>query len=166
MTMNLQNTNSSDTATADREISTTRIFDAESELVFAMWTNPVHIAKWWGPTGFSVTIHEMDVRVGGTLRMTMHGPDGRDYPNRYIYDEVKRPERLVYSHNPGEGDEPVRFQATVTFEDLGGKTKLSVRMVFDTAETRNMVATKYGAVEGLHQTLGRLAEQLALHIKQ
>src|SRR4051794_34340238 len=66
----------------DREIVATRIFEAPRELVFTMWTDREHVAKWWGPRGFTNTIHEMDVRPGGTWRFVMHGPDGTDYPNR------------------------------------------------------------------------------------
>ena len=66
--------------TADREIVATRVFDAPRDLVFRMWTDPAHIVHWWGPNGFTTTIHEMDVRPGGMWRFIMHGPDGVDYP--------------------------------------------------------------------------------------
>src|ERR1700722_521534 len=87
-----------ETATAGREIAATRIFDAPRELVFRMWTEPEHVAKWWGPIGFTNTIHEMDVRPGGVWRFIMHGPDGVDYPNKNVYLEVVRPDRLVWDH--------------------------------------------------------------------
>jgi uncharacterized protein YndB with AHSA1/START domain len=63
-----------------------------------MWTDPRHVVRWWGPTGFTTTIHEMDVRPGGNWRFTMRGPDGVDYPNEHIYVEVAPPERLVTQH--------------------------------------------------------------------
>ena len=148
-------------ATADREIAMTRVFDAPRELVFAAWTDPHHVAQWWGPDGFTNTIDEMDVRPGGTWRFVMHGPDGTDYKNESIYDEVVKPERLVYNHISAP-----RFQMTATFEPAGGaddageKTRLTVRMRFETAALRDQVALKFGAVEGLGQTLGRLAGYL------
>jgi uncharacterized protein YndB with AHSA1/START domain len=91
----------------------------------------------------------------------MHGPDGTDYPNKIVFLEVARPDRLVYQH-AGEGEaDDVKFHTTVTFAEQAGKTNLTLRMVFATAEARNHVVEKYGAVEGGRQTLERLAEHLA-----
>jgi uncharacterized protein YndB with AHSA1/START domain len=120
-----------------------------------MWTDPQHVAKWWGPNGFTNTIHEMDVRPGGVWRFVMHGPDGRDYPNKSVYVEIVKPHRIVYDHVSGPA-----FRMTATFDDQNGKTKLTVRMLFETPELRDKTAREFGAVEGLNQTLGRLAEQL------
>jgi len=142
--------------TSDREIVMTRIFDAPRELVFQMWTDPKHVVLWWGPNGFTTTIHEMDVRPGGVWRFVMHGPDGVDYQNKIVYVEIVKPERLVYTHTGG-----AQFRTTVTFADQGGKTKLTVQMVFDSAAERERVVKKFGAVEGLKQTLGRLESYLA-----
>jgi len=89
---------------AEREIVMTRVFDAPRELVFQAWTDPMHVAQWWGPEGFSTTIHEMDVRPGGVWRLTMHGPDGRDYKNKMVFLEVARPERLVYKARSRKGN--------------------------------------------------------------
>lgn len=144
-------------AAADRELVFTRLYDAPRALVFAAWTDPKHLAQWWGPNGFTLTVHSIDVRPGGVWRFVMHGPDGTDYENCITYDEIVRPERLVYSHGGGEEVEPVRFQTTVTFEDHGGKTRLTMRMVFPSAAERDRVAEKYGAIEGAQQTLARLA---------
>ncbi|HEY3268465.1 MAG TPA: SRPBCC family protein [Armatimonadota bacterium] len=142
--------------TAQREIATTRVLDAPREVVWAAWTEPERVAQWWGPNGFTNTIHEMDVRPGGAWRFTMHGPDGTDYRNEIVYEEVVPPERLVYSHVSGP-----RFRMTATFADLGGKTQLAVQMLFDTAEQRDQAVARFGAVEGLNQTLGRLAALVA-----
>jgi len=142
-------------ATADREIVATRVFDAPRNLVFQTWTDPKHISNWWGPRGFTTTTLEMDVRPGGVWRHVMHGPDGRDYPNEIKFLEVVKPDRLVYDHV----SEP-RFQTTVTFAEHAGKTKVTARMLFESAALRNKVAAEHHAVEGLHQTLERLAEQV------
>jgi len=159
--LNMKTQSASPSATADREIVGTRLLNAPRDLVFQMWTQPEHIAKWWGPTGFSTTIHEMDVRPGGLFRLTMHGPDGTEYRNRVVYLEVKKPERLVYKYEPGKGDEPASMEVTVTFAAEGNKTRLEFRMVFPSAKAREHVVTKYGAIEGLNQTLGRLEAELA-----
>ncbi len=145
---------------ADREIVTSRLFDAPRELVFAAWTDPKRITHWWGPRGFSTTTHEMSMTPGGVWRFTMHGPDGHDYKNKIIFSEVVKPERLVYRHAGEEEHEDVRFHVMVTFEVQGDKTLLTMRSLFATAEERNEVVTKYGALEGAKQTLERLAEHL------
>ena len=143
--------------TTDREIFATRIFCAPRELVFHLWTDPDHIARWWGPTGFSLTMHQMDVRPGGEWRFIMHGPDGTDYPNKNVYVDVVRPARISYDHVS-----PPKFRATATFEKHGPdgrETKLTMRMVFETAAERDRTVKAFNAVEGLHQTLGRLESQ-------
>jgi uncharacterized protein YndB with AHSA1/START domain len=150
------------TGAADREIAATRIFDAPRELVFQMWTDPKHIAQWWGPRGFTTTTHEMNFKPGGVWRFVMHGPDGTDYQNKIIYEEMVEPERLVYSHVSGP-----QFHVTVNFEEQdSGKTKLTMRMLFESAAERSRVAKEHGAVEGLGQTLDRLGEQLATFVGQ
>jgi uncharacterized protein YndB with AHSA1/START domain len=141
-------------STAGREITVTRVINASRETVFEMWTNAKHIAEWWGPRGFTNTIEEMDVRPGGVWRFVMHGPDGVDYPNEIVYREVVRPERLVYSHVSRP-----HFDVTVNFAELqGDQTKVTLRMVFESAELRDKVAEEFRALEGVNQTLDRLEE--------
>src|SRR5712692_4415203 len=149
--------------TSDREIVLTRVFDAPRELVWDAWTDPQQVVEWWGPRGFTTTIHEMDVRPGGIWRHTMHGPDGTDYPNKSKFIEVVKPERIVYSHGGGKkGDPGAQFQATWTFEAQGDKTKLTLRMVFPSAADRDRMVKVYGAIEGANQTLGRLERHLPM----
>jgi uncharacterized protein YndB with AHSA1/START domain len=149
-----------ETNTGDREILIERVFDAPRELVFQAWTDPEHVAQWWGPQGFTNTIHEMDVRPGGICRFIMHSPDGVDYKNKIVYIEIVNPERLVYTHGEDDEGEGGQFHVTVTFAEQGGKTKLTVRMLFESAEERDK-SVKFGAIEGGNQTLDRLAEYLA-----
>lgn len=149
------------TSPADRELVFSRVFDAPQEMVYKAWTTPEQLVNWYGPNGFRTTVHEMDVRPGGDWRLTMRGPDGRDYKNRIVFVEVDAPRRLVYRHEPEEGSEPVSFVTTVTFAARGDKTEVTLQMVFPTAEVRRHVAEDYGAVEGGKQTLARLAEHLA-----
>jgi uncharacterized protein YndB with AHSA1/START domain len=147
---------------SDREIVISRVFDAPRELVWEAWTDPRQVVNWWGPQGFSTTIDEMDVRPGGAWRLTMHGPDGAEYPNKSIFIEVVKPERIVYSHGGGKKGAPgANFEATWTFEKQGNQTRLTIRMVFPSAEARDQVVKVYGAIEGGNQTLARLAEHLA-----
>ena len=146
----------------DREIVISRVFDAPRELVWEAWTNPEHVVNWWGPRGFTTTIETMDVRPGGIWKHVMHGPDGTNYPNKSIFTEVVKPERICYSHGGGRQGAPgAHFEATWTFEALAvNKTQLTIRMVFPTAEARDTVVRVYGAIEGGKQTLERLSEHL------
>lgn len=153
-------TNREVSTASDREIVITRLFEAPRELVWKAWTDPKHLVHWWGPKGFTNTFQEIDVRPGGVWRFVMHGPDGRDYQNKIVFAEIVKPERLAYSHGGDEG-EPVQFRVTVTFAEEGGKTRLTMRSVFPSAEERDRVVKEHGALEGANQTMDRLAEQLA-----
>ena len=148
--------------TAEREISAERLLDAPRELVFKVWTEPEHLAKWWGPNGFTNTVHQMEVKPGGLCRLTMHGPDGTDYPNRIIFKEIVKPKLLTYSHDSGIENDPGQFEVTVNFDDEEGKTRLRMRAVFKSKEIRDYTAEKYGAIEGMIQHLERLNDYLKL----
>jgi uncharacterized protein YndB with AHSA1/START domain len=147
---------------ADREIFITREFNAPRELVWEAMTDPQHVIHWWGPHGFSTTIEEMDVRPGGVWKHVMHGPDGVNYPNKSVFKEIVRPERIVYSHGGKRENGPgVSFVSTWTFEALAvDKTKVTIRMVFPSSSDRDFVVKEFGAIEGGKQTLERLGEYL------
>jgi len=139
-----------------RSITGTRIFDAPRDLVFSAFTDPKHLAQWWGPNGFSTTTSAFDFRPGGVWRFVMHGPDGRDYQNSMTFEEIVPPERIVYRHGA-----PVLFRITVTFEDLGSKTRLVWSNNFPSAADRERAIKDFGADKGLAETLARLAEFVA-----
>ena len=145
----------------DRELVFTRVFDAPRELVWKAWTEPEHVSQWWGPRGFSTTIHDMDLRPGGIWRQTMHGPDGTNYPSKHVFIEVVKHERISYTLTGGKEGDPVhQLEQTWTFEAQGNKTKLTLRMLFPSAEAMEQIVKTYGAVEGAKQTLDRLGEHL------
>ena len=150
--------NSIDLERDPKAIIAVRELDAPRALVFEAWTDPKHLSQWWGPDGFTTTTHSFDFRVGGVWRFVMHGPDGRDYENRITFDEIVKPERIAYRHGGGGDIEPVQFRTTVTFDDLGAKTRVTLRGVFPSAEERARVIREYGADKGLAQTLARLGE--------
>jgi len=140
----------------------TRVFDAPRDLVFAAFTDPKHLAQWWGPDGFTTTTQSFEFRKGGVWRFVMHGPDGRDYQNRITFDEIVAPARIVYRHGGGGDVEPVQFTQTLTFEDLGnGRTRLVWHGTFPSAAERARVIKEYGADKGLAQTMARLAAFVA-----
>jgi uncharacterized protein YndB with AHSA1/START domain len=148
------------TDTSDRELVLTRTLDAPRELVWKVWTDPKHVAIWWGPNGFTNTIHEMSVVSGGKWRFIMHGPDGTNYPNRIVFTEVVKPERLIYTHSDDNDNDPNQFEVTVTFEAIGKKTKVTLKVIMKSVKALEE-AKKSGAVEGGQQTLQRLEKYLA-----
>jgi uncharacterized protein YndB with AHSA1/START domain len=91
----------------------------------------------------------------------MHGPDGRDYQNLITFQDIVPPDRIAYRHGGADDVEPVQFNTTLTFEDLGGKTRLTWHGIFPSAEERARVIEEYGADKGLVQTMARLAEYIA-----
>ncbi len=150
-------------STADREIVITRVVKAARELVWKVWTDPEHVAKWWGPIGFTTTIKKMDVRVGGVWKHTMCGPDGTIYPNSSVFRVVEKPERIEFAHGGARaGGAGVSFYSTWLFEVVSEKeTRVTIHMVFDTPAERDRVVKDFGAIEGGQQTLGRLDDYVA-----
>lgn len=145
----------------DREIVISRTIKAPRQLVWEAWTRPEHLAHWWGPEGFGITLQQFELKTGGVWEYMMHGPDGTDYPNRNVFIDVREPERLVYAASDGEADSPGQFESTVTFEEKGGQTFITLRMLFNSAEERAYVVKEFGAIEGGNQTLDRLERLLA-----
>ena len=104
-------------STKDREMRLTRTLNAPVELVWEVITDPKHIAQWWGPDGFTITINKMDVTPGGEWNLVMHGPDGTDYENRIIFKEVVKHKRLVLEYQTTP-----KHLTTVYFEEQGEQT--------------------------------------------
>lgn len=119
----------------DRAHATQRTIDAPRNRVFEAFSNPIHLARWWGPNGFSSTFKEFDLRKGGFWRFTMHGPDGKDYPNENVFLEVVLNERVVIEHLLGH-----HFTLTITFEAVGNSTVVGWCQVFDTVEHYHQIA--------------------------
>jgi len=141
--------------TLSKELRMNRRFKAPVNLMWEVWTSPDHIANWWGPDGFTSTIHKMDFREGGEWLLTLHGPDGTNYPNRSIFKEIIPNERIVYEHfNP-------HFITTVVFESIGDETQVIWSMEFDTAELRDIVIKAHKADQGMKQNLERLGAYLS-----
>jgi uncharacterized protein YndB with AHSA1/START domain len=80
----------------------TRLFKAPRRLVFEAFTDPEHLKNWWGTRGFTTTTRSKELRPGAIWPLFMHDPDGRDYHNRIVYEEIVEPERLVFRHDPDE----------------------------------------------------------------
>jgi uncharacterized protein YndB with AHSA1/START domain len=148
-----------DAITAERTVTITRVFDAPRELVFKLWTDPKHMAQWWGPRGFTNPVCELDVRVGGKIRIDMRAPDGTVYPMTGTFREIMPPRRLIFEAvaEDRDGNPLLRSLTMVTFADEGGKTKLIVHAdaVGLSAVAPQMLA---GMEAGWTQSLEKLAE--------
>jgi uncharacterized protein YndB with AHSA1/START domain len=144
--------------TADRELRISRLLNAPIDLVWMVWTDPDHIKNWWGPNGFTNTIHKMDMKPGGTWDLIMHGPDGTDYKNKSIFKEIIRHKKIVYEHTTGP-----KFTATVEFEKRGDTTFLSWHMLFQSREEFIQTVKTFKADEGLKQNIEKLTEYLRTH---
>ena len=100
----------------NRELRITKMINAPVELVWEVRTNPEHIANWCAPNAFTNTIHKMDVVAGSEWRLTMHGPDGKTFPNKSIFMKSVPLEKIVFQHfNPN-------YIATIAFEPAGRQT--------------------------------------------
>ena len=140
--------------THDRAMHIERLINAPLKIVWEVWTHPEHIAVWWGPNGFTNTIHTMDVQEGGEWHLTMHGPNGINYPNKSIYREIIPFQKIVFEHfNP-------HFITTVLIEPKGDQTYLRWTGVFDTVEMHDIVVKAHKADEGLKQNVERLEAYL------
>ena len=136
--------------TTDRELRISRLLDAPVELVWEVWTDPDHIKNWWGPDGFTNTITKMEVVPGGEWQLTMHGPDGKNYPNRSIFREIVPHKKIMFQHfNPN-------FVTTVQFESRGDKTFLEWHMLFESKDEFLRVVRQHRADEGLKQNVDKL----------
>jgi uncharacterized protein YndB with AHSA1/START domain len=144
---------------SEREIVVSRAIDGPRALVFDAFSEAHHLARWWGPDGFTTTTHAFEFRVGGVWDYTMHGPDGTDYPNWIEWREIVPPERIVALHG-SRADDPEAFVSTVTFVERDGATELTLRSTFPTKALRDHVIEEFRAIEGAEQTLARLAGYL------
>ncbi len=145
----MENSSNVVTNASDREVLITRVFDAPRSLVFKAWTDPAMLIQWFGPRDFTATIIENDVRTGGAYDFHMRGPN---YDDQWkgVYREVTPPQRLAFTWPAGPNS-----IVTVTFEDLGGKTKLTLHHgVFETVEARDRHN------QGWNSTLDCLADYL------
>ena len=147
-----------------------RTFNAPVEMVWRAWSEPERYMKWWGPRDYVCPDAKIDFRVGGKWLSAMRGPDGKDLWSTGTYREIVPLERIVStdsfadesgnivpaSHYGMPGDIPLEMMVTVTFEDIGGKTKMTLNHVgLPAGEMEG------GANEGWNQSFDKLAESLA-----
>ena len=147
---------------SDREITVERTFDAPRELVFKVWTDPYHVAQWWGPHGLSIPVSKVDARVGGIFEVPMLTPDGTLLPSVGEFREVVPHERIVFTSNlvSAEGETMIEVVNTVTLEEAGNRTRMTLHVKVLYADPR--VADKIGSMDqGWTESLERFAAEVA-----
>jgi uncharacterized protein YndB with AHSA1/START domain len=140
------------------ELVITRLLEAPRTLVFRIWIQPEHLARWWGPKGFTLLSCETDVRPGGTWVRSMRAPDGTKHIKRGVYREIVEPERLVFTYvnEDAAGRPGPETVVTVTFEEEGNRTKLTLHQTgFESTASRD------GHEGGWISCLERFADYLA-----
>jgi uncharacterized protein YndB with AHSA1/START domain len=141
------------------ELVLTRIIDAAPEKVYKAWTDPELLKRWFAPLPYTTPVAELDVRPGGANLIVMRSPEGVDMPHRGVYLEVVPNKRLVVTDAYTKAWEPSEhpfMTVVLTFEDLGGKTKYTARVLHWTVADRE----KHEQM-GFHEGWGRRPDQLA-----
>jgi uncharacterized protein YndB with AHSA1/START domain len=116
----------------------TRVFDAPREQVWKAWTDPARLKHWWGPKGFTVHTCKVDLRPGGTFLYGMKSPAGADMWGKFIYRKIEAPGRLEFivsfsdpkggvTRHPSSPGWPLEILSVVSFDEQGGKTKVTVQ---------------------------------------
>lgn len=146
------------TTPSDREARMERVFDAPRDRVFKAYTDPKLIPLWWGPRRYTTVVDKMDVRPGGVWRYINRGADGTEFAFKGEYREIVRPERLVSTFE-FEGMPGHIVVDTATFEEKGGKTRVTVVSRFESVEDRDGMLQS-GMEEGAAESWDRLEELL------
>lgn len=141
----------------ERTMVIKRVIAAPVAAVWAAWSDPQALPKWWGPNGFSCRTQRIDLRAGGDWVFDMIGPDGTVYPNHHRYTRFE-PEGIDYTLLWGENG-PKHADAQARFDDLGDRTRVTLSMTFVTTEEYE-TAKGFGAAELGQETLGKLAAHI------
>ncbi len=165
----MANVNELKQATATRDVLITRIFDAPRKLVWQAWTEPEHVMRWWGPKDFTSPVCKIDLRIGGQYHFCMRDQNGQDYWSKGVYLEIIPMTKIMAtdSFSDAEGntipasqyglpeDWPNELLVTMTFEDLDGKTKLTIRhQGIPDGQMKEMTSA------GWNESLDKLADML------
>jgi uncharacterized protein YndB with AHSA1/START domain len=145
-------------ASNNLELTLTRIIDAPPEKLFRAWTEPDLITQWFTPPPYLTVSAEVDLRAGGSSLVVMQAPDGTQIPNRGVYLEVVKNERLVFTDAYTSAWVPSAkpfMTGILTFEAHEGKTKYTARVVHWTVEDREAHEKM-----GFHQGWGIATDQL------
>ncbi len=145
-----------------RILTIKRTFNASRELVWEAWTQPEHIAQWWGPKGMEVKVIQHDFKPGGSWKYSMPMPDGSEFISEGIYTEIVVPEKLVTTANFRPMTEGVIIQ--VLFGENGNTTDFTFSVIHPTEEYCRQ-QEQMGFYNGWGSTLNRLEFFLSTLIK-
>jgi uncharacterized protein YndB with AHSA1/START domain len=154
------------------QVLITRIFDAPRGVVFKAWTDCERLTRWWGPKGFTTPFCKIDLRGGGAYHNCMRSPEGKDYWSTGIYRGIVPLKRIVYTdsfadeegnvvpatHYGMSADYPLEMLVTVTFEEMEGKTKLTLQHVLGSVPASERDMCQQGWSESLDKLAGDLAK--------
>ncbi|NGM11729.1 SRPBCC family protein [Verrucosispora sioxanthis] len=144
----------------DREIVLSRVFDAPAQLVFAAFTRPELLVRWYGARGWQLVGCEVDLRVGGRWRFESQGPDGERMVQRGVYRTINPPHGLVCTERFDDQSYPGETLVSHTFTELAGRTTVTTALRYATPEGRD-IALRYPMVRGVSESFSQLAELLA-----
>jgi uncharacterized protein YndB with AHSA1/START domain len=155
----------------------TRVFDAPRDRVWKAWTQPEQLKQWWGPQGFKVHTCKVDLRPGGVFLYGMKAPDGSDVWGRFVYREIAAPKKLVFvvsfsdpkggvTRHPSSPNWPEEILSTVTFEEQGGKTKVTVQWLPADSATDIERRTFDEGRDSMKQGWGGTFDQFADYLKK
>ncbi|MBT0768327.1 SRPBCC domain-containing protein [Kineosporia sp. J2-2] len=127
----------------------------------ALWDAWARVHEWWGPSGFRSTVREFDFTEGGRFEVVMHGPDGTDYPNLYVFDELTRPTRVIWTSTGSQEFGLAPFRSVLHCEPRGPHTRITLTAYFPSAEEKRRHVEDFGAEQGSRDLLRRLGEEAA-----
>ena len=137
-----------------RTVVSSRIIDAPVGDVFDAYANPKKIVRWWGPSGFTLTTESIDLSEGGHWHFVFKGPDGTEYKNHVAFLKIELPHLFVVDHLSGP-----KYRGTVTFDDLGGKTLVTMYWTFENAGV--FAKIRESIIAGNEGNLDRMSEVVA-----
>jgi uncharacterized protein YndB with AHSA1/START domain len=158
-----------------KEFVISRVFDAPRDKVWKAWTEVERLKQWWGPKGFTVSYCKIDLRPGGVMHYCLRMPDGNEMWGKFVYREIVKPQRLVWINSfsdkdggttvhPMSADWPREMLSTATFEEQGGKTKVTVQWVPVDSSTQIERNTFEKGRDSMKQGWGGTFEQFAEYL--
>jgi uncharacterized protein YndB with AHSA1/START domain len=160
----------------DVQLVITRTLNAPRELVYKVWTEPAHLAKWWGPKGLDVEVVRFELRPGGLFHFSMKTPDGHVMWGKFVYGEIQAPEKLVFNNSfadeagntiraPFSPVFPLEVQNILTFEEHGEQTIMTLRGGTVHATEEELAFFK-GMHDSMNQGFGGTFDQLDEYLAQ
>lgn len=146
------------------DLEVVRMMSGSPRQIWSAWIDSAAIARWWGPDGFTSTVRELDVRDGGRFDVVMHGPDGAEYANLYVFDAVDRGGRIVYVHQGSEEHGLAPSRSVMIIEEVDAetpRTRVTLRSFYASEADRRRHLDDFQAAAGARQLLERL-ERVAL----